>query len=175
MNSFTYDYPVRNYFGEGTMDQALDAEMGAMGKTVMLAYGGGSVKRTGVYGHVVDKLTSAGKRVVDFGGIMPNPTYEKCQEGAALAREEQVDFILAVGGGSVFDCCKVVSAQAMLDEDIETFEHADGKMPSSFIPMGCIVTLSGTGAEQNNGAVITKRGDACEGCLLRRVALVDGA
>ena len=155
MNSFTYDYPVRNYFGEGAMDQALEAEMGAMGKTVMLAYGGGSVKRTGVYGHVVDKLTSAGKRVVDFGGIMPNPTYEKCQEGAALAREEQVDFILAVGGGSVFDCCKVVSAQAMLDEDIETFEHADGKMPSSFIPMGCIVTLSGTGAEQNNGAVIT--------------------
>lgn len=155
MNSFTYDYPVRNYFGEGAMDQALDAEMGAMGKTVMLAYGGGSVKRTGVYGHVVDKLTSAGKRVVDFGGIMPNPTYEKCQEGAALAREEQVDFFLAVGGGSVFDCCKVVSAQAMLDEDIETFEHVDGKMPSSFIPMGCIVTLSGTGAEQNNGAVIT--------------------
>lgn len=155
MNSFTYDYPVRNYFDEGAMDQALDAEMVAMGKTVMLAYGGGSVKRTGVYGHVVDKLTSAGKRVVDFGGIMPNPTYEKCQEGAALAREEQVDFILAVGGGSVFDCCKVVSAQAMLDEDIETFEHADGKMPSSFIPMGCIVALSGTGAEQNNGAVIT--------------------
>ena len=69
MNSFTYDYPVRNYFGEGAMDQALDAEMGAMGKTVMLAYGGGSVKRTGVYGHVVDKLTSAGKRVVDFGGM----------------------------------------------------------------------------------------------------------
>ena len=166
MNSFTYDYPVRNYFGEGAMDQALDAEMGAMGKTVMLAYGGGSVKRTGVYGHVVDKLTSAGKRVVDFGGIMPNPTYEKCQEGAALAREEQVDFILAVGGGSVFDCCKVVTAQAMLDEDIETFEHADGKMPSSFIPMGCIVTLSGTGAEQNNGAVITNEETHVKGAYL---------
>ena len=166
MNSFTYDYPVRNYFGEGAMDQALDAEMGAMGKTVMLAYGGGSVKRTGVYDHVVDKLTSAGKRVVDFGGIMPNPTYEKCQEGAALAREEQVDFILSVGGGSVFDCCKVVSAQAMLDEDIETFEHADGKMPSSFIPMGCIVTLSGTGAEQNNGAVITNEETHVKGAYL---------
>ena len=148
MNSFTYDYPVRNYFGEGAMDQALDAEMGAMGKTVMLAYGGGSVKRTGV------------------GGIMPNPTYEKCQEGAALAREEQVDFILAVGGGSVFDCCKVVSAQAMLDEDIEMFEHADGKMPSSFIPMGCIVTLSGTGAEQNNGAVITNEETHVKGAYL---------
>ena len=166
MNSFTYDYPVRNYFGEGAMDQALDAEMGAMGKTVMLAYGGGSGKRTGSYGHVVDKFTSAGKRVVDFGGSMPNPTYEKCQEGAALAREEQVDFILAVGGGSVFDCCKVVSAQALLDEDIETFAHADGKMPSSFIPMGCIVTLSGTGAEQNNGAVITNEETHVKGAYL---------
>ena len=155
MNAFTYDYPVKNYFGEGAMDKALDVEMEGMGKTVLLAYGGGSVKRTGVYDHVLEKLTDAGKRVVDFGGIMPNPTYEKCQEGAALARREQVDFILAVGGGSVFDCCKVVSAQAMLDEDIEDYEHVQGKMPAAFIPMGCIVTLSGTGAEQNNGAVIT--------------------
>ena len=100
MNSFTYDYPVRNYFGEGAMDQALDAEMGAMGKTVMLAYGGGSVKRTGVYGHVVDKLTSAGKRVVDFGGIMPNPTYEKSPGKAPRSHaRNRFDFILAVGGG----------------------------------------------------------------------------
>lgn len=155
MQSFTYDYPVRNYFGEGAVDQALDAELDAMGKTVLLAYGGGSVKRTGVYDHVVERLRAAGKRVVDFGGIMSNPTYEKCQEGAALARAERVDFILAVGGGSVFDCCKVVSAQACLDEDIEKYEHADGQTPTEFIPMACIVTLSGTGAEQNDGAVIT--------------------
>ena len=155
MQSFAYDYPVRNYFGEGAVDWALDVELDVMGKTVLLAYGGGSVKRTGVYDHVVEKLRAAGKRIVDFGGIMSNPTYEKCQEGAALARAEQVDFILAVGGGSVFDCCKVVSAQACLDEDIEQYEHADGRMPTEFIPMACIVTLSGTGAEQNDGAVIT--------------------
>ena len=155
MNAFTYDYPVRNYFGEGAVGRALDAELDAMGATVLLAYGGGSVKRTGVYDYVVERLRAAGKRVVDFGGIMSNPTYEKCQEGAALARAEQVDFILAVGGGSVFDCCKVVSAQACLDEDIEKYEHADGRMPTEFIPMACIVTLSGTGAEQNDGAVIT--------------------
>lgn len=155
MNAFTYDYPVRNYFGEGAVDRALDVELDVMGETVLLAYGGGSVKRTGVYDHVVEKLRAAGKRIVDFGGIMSNPTYEKCQEGAALARAEQVDFILAVGGGSVFDCCKVVSAQACLDEDIEKYEHVDGRMPTEFIPMACIVTLSGTGAEQNDGAVIT--------------------
>lgn len=170
MNAFTYDYPVKNYFGEGAVDQALDAEMESMGETVLLAYGEGSVKWTGVYDHVVEKLTGAGKRVVDFAGIMPNPTYEKCQEGAAFAREESVDFILAVGGGSVFDCCKVVSAQAKLDEDIEDYEHAQGKMPASFIPMGCIVTLSGTGAEQNNGAVITNEETHVKGAFVGALA-----
>lgn len=170
MNAFTYSYPVKNYFGEGAVDQALDAEMGGMGETVMLAYGGGSVKRTGVYDRVVDKLRAADKRVVDFGGIMPNPTYEKCQEGAALASSEHVDFILAVGGGSVFDCCKVISAQAMLDEDIEDYEHSQGKIPTEFIPMGCIVTLSGTGAEQNNGAVITNEATHVKGAFVGALA-----
>ena len=163
MNPFVYQYPVKNYFGEGAVEQALDAEMPAMGATVMLAYGGGSVKRTGVYDKVVAKLEGAGKRVVDFGGIMPNPTYEKCLEGAELARREQVDFILAVGGGSVFDCCKVVSAQAKLDEDIDDYEHKQGKMPTEFIPLACIVTLSGTGAEQNNGGVITNEATHVKG------------
>ena len=166
MNAFTYDYPVRNYFGEGAMDKALDAEMEGMGQTVLLAYGGGSVKRTGVYDHVVERLRAAGKRVIDFGGIMSNPTYEKCQEGARLARDEHVDFILAVGGGSVFDCCKVVSAQARLDEDIEEFEHVEDKTPTEFIPLGCIVTLSGTGAEQNNGAVITNEETHVKGAFV---------
>lgn len=155
MNAFVYDYPVKNYFGAGAVEQALAAEMPAMGNAVMLAYGGGSVKRTGVYDQVRGMLEQAGKTVVDFAGIMPNPTYEKVQEGAALAREHDVDFILAVGGGSVFDCCKVVSVQALIDEDIDTYEHKQGKMPTEFIPLACIVTLSGTGAEQNNGGVIT--------------------
>ena len=86
---------------------------------------------------------------------MPNPTYTKVQEGAALARERQVDFILAVGGGSVIDCCKVISAQAMLEEDIWNMEYGKGKFPTAGIPMGAVVTASGTGAEMNAGAVIT--------------------
>lgn len=155
MESFIYSYPVKNYFGAGAVDQALEAELPAMGDVVMLAYGGGSIKRTGVYDTLVAALEGASKRVVDFGGIMPNPTYAKVQEGARIAREEQVDFILAAGGGSVFDCCKIVSAQAKLDCDIHEFEHVQGKVPTECIPMGCIVTLSGTGAEQNNGGVIT--------------------
>lgn len=149
MESFVYDYPVKNYFGAGSVEQALTAEMPAMGTKVMIAYGGGSVKRTGVYDKIVKQLEEAGKTIVDFGGIMSNPTYEKVQEGAKVARENDIDFILAVGGGSVFDCCKVISAQAKLDEDIFAYEYTKGSMPTEFIPLGCIVTLSGTGAEQN--------------------------
>lgn len=155
MNSFIYDYPVKNYFGEGAIEQALSAEMENMGNKIMIAYGGGSVKRSGLYDQIVKQLNDAGKQLVDFPGIMSNPTYEKVQEGAKLARTEEVDFILAVGGGSVFDCCKIISAQAKLNNDIHEFEHIQGNMPTDFIPMACVVTLSGTGAEQNNGGVIT--------------------
>lgn len=155
MESFIYQYPVKNYFGEDAMKNALAAELPAMGEKVMLAYGGGSIKRSGLYDEMVALLEGAGKMIVEFGGIMSNPTYKKVQEGAKLARAEGVDFILAVGGGSVFDCCKIVSAQAKLDEDIHEYEHVQGKMPTGFIPMACVVTLSGTGAEQNNGGVIT--------------------
>ena len=148
MESFEYNYPVKNYFGEGAIERALEAEMPTMGTTIMLAYGGGSVKRTGIYDKVVDLLKGAGKRIVDFGGIMSNPTYEKVQEGAALARKESVDFILAVGGGSVYDCCKVISAQAKTDTDIYELEYVQHGQPTAFIGLGCIVTASGTGAEQ---------------------------
>lgn len=100
-------------------------------------------------------LEQAGKKIVEFGGIMPNPTYAKVKEGAALTREHHVDFILAVGGGSVIDCCKVVSAQAHLDGDIYEMEYGGGKFPTEGIPLGAVVTVSGTGAEMNAGAVIT--------------------
>lgn len=139
MNDFTYDYPVKNYFGKDAVERALDAELDSMGTTVVLAYGGGSIKRSGLYDRLRAKLEDAGKTVVDFGGIMPNPTYDKVQESAKLVRQVNADFILAVGGGSVFDCCKVVSAQAKLDADIHVFEHVEGKMPTEFVPMGCIV------------------------------------
>lgn len=155
MESFVFDYPTRNYFGEGAVERALEAELPRMGHTVMLAYGGGSLKRTGVYDRLVKALEDAGKEVVDFGGIMSNPTYDKAQEGARLARKRGVDFILAAGGGSVFDCCKVVSAQAKTDVDMHELQYERHELPTEFIPMGCVVTVSGTGAEQNSGAVIT--------------------
>lgn len=155
MNKFTYSYPTKVYFGGGVAADALGQELPRVGKTAMLAYGGGSVKRSGVYDELKGLLAAAGKEVVDFPGIMPNPTYAKVQEGAKLARERQVDFILAVGGGSVIDCCKVISAQAMLEEDIWQMEYQQGKFPTAGIPMGAVDTASGTGAEMNSGAVIT--------------------
>lgn len=155
MKDFIYSYPTKVYFGEKAAAKALPMELPKVGKTVMLAYGGGSVKKSGVYDEVCGFLKEAGKEVVDFPGIMPNPTYKKVQEGAALAREKGVDFILAVGGGSVIDCCKIIAAQAVTDRDIWEMEFKEHLYPSEFMPMGAIVTASGTGAEMNNGAVIT--------------------
>ena len=155
MNRFTFTYPTKVYFGEGTLSQALSQELPRMGRTVMLAYGGGSLKKSGIYDMLKNLLTQAGKEIVDFSGIMPNPTYTKVQEGAALAKERGVDFILAAGGGSVIDCCKVISVQAMTDEDIWDMEYKNGKFPAAGIPTGAVVTASGTEAEMNAGAVIT--------------------
>lgn len=111
--------------------------------------------RNGIYNELISLLQEAGKNIIDFSGIMSNPTYDKVQEGARLARENNIDFILAVGGGSVIDCCKIVSAQTKLDKDIWDFEYAEHGQPTQFIPMGAVVTAFGTGAEMNNGAVIT--------------------
>lgn len=166
MNKFTYTYPTRVYFGEGIAAEALNRELPQVGKTVLLAYGGGSIKRSGIYEEIRGLLTQAGKEVVDFAGIMPNPTYAKVQQGAQLARERQVDFILAVGGGSVVDCCKVIAVQAKTQEDIWNMEYASGKLPTSGIPMGAVVTASGTGAEMNSGAVITYEEKLWKGAIL---------
>ena len=100
MNTFTYKYPVTVYFGEKAAEKNLPNELAKIGSNVMLAYGGGSVKKNGIYDELVAILKNAGKNIVEFTGIMSNPTYEKGQEGAKLARENCVDFILAVGGGS---------------------------------------------------------------------------
>lgn len=155
MNKFVFSYPTKVYFGEGSAPQALSTELDKAGDMVMLAYGGGSVKSNGIYDEIKNLLEQKGKTIVDFSGIMPNPTYAKVQEGAALVRAHHVDFILAVGGGSVIDCCKVVSAQAVLDEDIWDMEYKESRFPASGIPMGAIVTASGTGSEMNTIAVIT--------------------
>ena len=155
MKEFIYSYPTKVYFGENATEKAFQEELGKIGKTVMLAYGGGSVKSNGVYEEISAYLRDAGKEIVDFAGIMPNPTYKKVQEGAALAREKGVDFILAVGGGSVIDCCKIIAAQAVTEQDIWKMEFEAHEYPAEYLPMGAVVTASGTGAEMNNGAVIT--------------------
>ena len=155
MYNFNYQYPVRQHFGRGCAEGAVKEELARVGRKVMLAYGGGSIKRNGLYDRVRGWLADCDKEVTDFGGIMPNPTYAKVQEGARLARERGVEFILAVGGGSVIDCCKIISAQACTDTDIWEMQYSEHRLPTEFLPMGAVVTASGTGAEQNNGAVIT--------------------
>ena len=170
MNEFTFSYSTKVYFGEGAAVKALVAELPEKIKTVMLAYGGGSVKTVGIYDEMVSLLKDAGKEIVEFSGIMSNPTYAKVQEGAGLARERGVDFILAVGGGSVIACCKVVSVQAKTEEDIWNMEYISGKFPTDGIPMGAVVTASGTGAEMNGGAVITHEEKKWKGAIFGTTA-----
>ena len=155
MQKFVYEYATKVYFGEGAVKEHLAEALKGYGTNVMLAYGGGSVKKNGIYEEVYTVLQKAGKKVTDFSGIMSNPTYAKVQEGARLAKEEKIDFILAVGGGSVFDCCKIIAAQAKTEEDLWEMEMTQHRFPTDVIPMGAIVTASGTGAEMNGGAVIT--------------------
>ena len=165
MNNFIYENKTKVFFGKGGVKEYLGSVLKNYGETVMLAYGGGSVKRNGVYDEITGILNAAGKRIVEFSGIMSNPTYAKVQEGAKLAKENKVDLILAVGGGSVSDCCKVISAQAKLNEDIWEMQTVKHTLPTEFIPLGTIVTVFGTGSEMNNGAVITHEEKKIKGAV----------
>ena len=176
MKDFTYSYPTHVYFGKGALANALKAELPVEAKKVLLAYGGGSIKKNGIYEEVTGLLQTLGKEVVEFTGIMANPTYQKVQEGAKLAKENAVDYILAVGGGSVIDCCKIVTAQAKTDKDLWEMEFVDRQFPQAVIPMGAVVTASGTGAEMNGGAVITNEAvtvKAGMGAAAPRFAVLD--
>lgn len=176
MKDFTYSYPTHVYFGKGALANALKAELPAVAKKVLLAYGGGSIKKNGIYEEVTGLLQTLGKEVVEFTGIMANPTYAKVQEGAQIAKEKAVDYILAVGGGSVIDCCKIVAAQAKTDKDLWEMEFVDHQFPQAVIPMGAVVTASGTGAEMNGGAVITNEAvtvKAGMGAAAPRFAVLD--
>lgn len=178
MQKFVYEYPTKVYFGEGAAKEHLAEAVSAYGHNVMLAYGGGSVKKNGIYDDVKEILEGAGKKVTDFSGIMSNPTYAKVQEGAELAKKENIDFILAVGGGSVIDCCKIMAAQAKTEEDLWEMEMTEHKFPTAVIPMGAIVTASGTGAEMNGGAVITNEEKVIKGGMAAaapRFAVLDPA
>ncbi|HIZ83933.1 MAG TPA: iron-containing alcohol dehydrogenase [Firmicutes bacterium] len=155
MNNFIFQNATKVYFGKGCVKEYLACLTGPY-DTVMLAYGGGSIKRNGIYDEVVGILQAAGKKIVEFSGIMANPTYAKVQEGARLAREQGVDCILGVGGGSVMDCCKAVSLAARYDGDIwKDFWMRPGVIDAEPLPLGVIVTAAGTGSECNGGAVIT--------------------
>ena len=155
MNNFIFQNATKVYFGKGCVKEYLACLTGPY-DTVMLAYGGGSIKRNGIYDEVVGILQAAGKKMVEFSGIMANPTYAKVQEGARLVREQGVDCILGVGGGSVMDCCKAVSLAARYDGDIwKDFWMRPGVIDAEPLPLGVIVTVTGTGSECNGGAVIT--------------------
>lgn len=155
MNNFIFQNATKTYFGKGCVKEYL-ASLVKDSTTVLLAYGGGSIKRNGIYDEVTSILTAAGKRIVEFSGIMPNPTYAKVQEGAALARENDVDLILGIGGGSVMDCCKAVSMAAVFHGDLwEHYWAKLGVVDFTPLPLGVIVTVAGTGSEMNGGAVIT--------------------
>ena len=155
MNPFIYEYPVKTFFGVGSVGKHLGTLLRGYGENILLAYGGGSIKKNGIYEELTAILRESGKRVTEFSDIMPNPAYRKVQEGAELVRRHQIDFILAAGGGSVIDCCKIVAAQAKLEQDIWEMEFTKHQYPDIWVPMGAVVTASGTGAEMNNGAVIT--------------------
>ena len=157
LGNFIYFNPTKLYFGDEAQKNLVDALSG-FGKKVMLTYGGGSIKRNGIYDDVVAALAAAGKEVVELSGVMPNPTVDKLIEGCKVARENNVDFILAVGGGSTIDYAKAVSVSAWYDGDAwQRFwvNQEDPKPGERIIPVGAVLTMAGTGSEMNGGSVIT--------------------
>ncbi|MDY3986110.1 iron-containing alcohol dehydrogenase [Dysosmobacter sp.] len=157
LGDFSYCNPTRLYFGENALDN-LAGELAEYGEKVLLVYGGGSIKRTGLYDQVVSILKESGKQIFEVPGVMPNPTLEKLYEGCEAARTHNADLILAVGGGSCCDYAKAVSASAWCGEDPwEKYFERGEEVDCRVIPVGCVLTMVGTGSEMNGGAVITNR------------------
>ena len=155
LGNFTYCNPTKQYFGKDALD-GLNEELPKYGKNVLLVYGGGSIKKNGVYDKVVAVLKANGKEIFEDAGVMPNPTSEKLNEGIERARLAKADLILAVGGGSVCDYAKAVSVSvncndAPWDKYFIRFEEPT----CDIIPVGCVLTMVGTGSEMNGGSVIT--------------------
>ena len=154
LGNFTYHNPTKLYFGEGAL-QNLAEELKNY-QTVQLIYGGGSVKKNGIYDSVMKILKDSGKTVVEDGGVMPNPTTDKLNEGVEIARKHNVDLLLAVGGGSVCDYAKAVSVSVFCEEDPWEKYYIRFEEPTcKIVPVGCVLTMVGTGSEMNAGAVIT--------------------
>lgn len=156
MNSFKFENATKTYFGEGCVKENLAGLLREYGENVLLAYGGGSIKKNGIYDEIIAMLKQAGKKVTEFSGIMANPSYAKVMEGAELVQENHIDLILGVGGGSVMDCCKAVSLAAVYKGDAwADFWEKPGMIDFAPVPLGVVVTVAGTGSEMNGGAVIT--------------------
>ena len=155
LGNFTYCNPTKLYFGKNALD-SLEGELAKYGKNVLLVYGGGSIKKNGIYDKVIAILKKCGKNVFEDAGVMPNPTVEKLYEGVERARAAKADFILAVGGGSVCDYSKAVSISVHCDEDPWDKYFVRWEEPScEIVPVGCVLTMVGTGSEMNGGSVIT--------------------
>ena len=161
LGNFTYHNPTKLIFGKNAL-ASLAAELAPYGDTVQLVYGGGSIRRFGIYDQVIDALRAAGKHIVEDSGVMPNPTIEKLREGTRIARENDVDFILAVGGGSCVDYAKAVAVSKNLpagedpwDVYFDRFEEPSADR--EIVPVGSVLTMVGTGSEMNRGSVITNR------------------
>lgn len=155
LGNFTYSNPTKLYFGENALDN-LGSELKNYGKNVLFCYGGGSIKKNGIYDKVVAILNECGKEIIEDGGVMPNPTSEKLIDGCKKAREGKADFILAVGGGSVCDYAKAVSVSVRCNEDPwDKYYLRMEDVDNEIIPVGCVLTMVGTGSEMNGGSVIT--------------------
>lgn len=159
LGNFTYYNPTKIYFGEEALSN-LHEELKKYGSNIVLVYGGGSIKKNGLYDQVIEILKEEEKNVAEIAGVMPNPTVEKLYEGAEIARNHKADLLLAVGGGSVCDYAKAVSVSAYCDEDPWQKYYIRRESPScTIIPVGCVLTMAGTGSEMNAGAVITNHAE----------------
>ena len=157
LGNFTYCNPAKLYFGDQSLDY-LNTELPKYGKNVVLIYGGGSIKKNGIYDDVIKILEAQGKNVAEIAGVMPNPTLAKLYEGIEIARKHQADLLLAVGGGSVCDYAKAVSVSVNCEEDPWEKYFVRFEEPScETLPVGCVLTMVGTGSEMNAGCVITNQ------------------
>ena len=155
MNNFIYENRTKVFFGQGCVKEFLSCLIGRY-DTILLAYGQGSARKNGIYDEVLHILLKEEKNVVEFPGIMPNPTYKKVMEGARLVRNTGADMILGIGGGSVMDCCKAISLAARYEGDAwKNFWERKGIVDFEPVPLGVVVTTAGTGSECNGAAVIT--------------------
>ncbi|MEY8536273.1 iron-containing alcohol dehydrogenase [Blautia pseudococcoides] len=155
LGNFDYCNPTKLYFGEDSLNY-LNEELPKYGKNIMLTYGGGSIKKNGIYEQIISILKANGKTVFEDSGVMPNPTVQKLYEGCKLAKENGIDLILAVGGGSVCDYAKAVSVSAYCEDDPwEKYYLRMEDVDNRIIPVGCVLTMVGTGSGMNGGAVIT--------------------